>query len=154
MDQTVSTKSIPLPALVERHGVGPSAAFSITQEGLEVVEAMAARGNSQKAIAAFLGMSTSVLQKLARDEAAVGLAWQRGKQQLEDELVGMLLAKARKGDTACIIYATKALLGFTDQARPQDDRPPAITINLPSSLSEADYRRMLNVTPAEVVADA
>ncbi|HPF23425.1 MAG TPA: hypothetical protein PK417_08105 [Hyphomonas sp.] len=143
---------VQLPALIERDGDGSNAAVSITASGLEVVEAMAARGNSQKSIGAFLGISATCFNKQVRDDEAVALAWSRGKQRLEDELVGLLLAKARGGDTACIIYSTKALLGFSDQQKPQEERAPAITINLPGSMSEEAYLKMINITPEK--ADA
>ena len=145
------TVSVPLPALVEHIGTGPTAEVTITEAGLEVIDAMAARGNSHATIAKTLGIGDKTLQRLRARHEAVGAAWASGRGALEDELVGHLLASARKGNIAATIFALKSMAGYSDNPRPKDDRPPAITINLPGSMTEADYRRMLNVTPA--VAD-
>ena len=145
------TTKVPLPPLVTRDGDGPTATYTVTPEGLEVIEALAARGNSEATIAKALGVGAKTFQRLRARDEAVGNAHSQGRGYLEDELVGHLLASARKGNIAATIFALKSMAGYSDNPRPKDDRPPAITINLPGSMTEADYRRMLNVTPA--VAD-
>jgi predicted DNA-binding protein (UPF0251 family) len=140
-----------LPALVEHNGTGPTAEVTVTDEGLEVLEVMARLGHSSATIAKTLGVGDKTLQRLRARDERVATAWASGRGALEDELVGHLLAYARKGNIAATIFALKSMAGYSDNPRPKDDRPPAITINLPGSMTEADYRRMLNVTPA--VAD-
>ncbi len=145
------TTQVPLPPLVTRDGDGPTATYTVTPEGLEVIEALAARGNSEATISKTIGVSVKTLQRLRARDDAVGNAYNHGRGYLEDELVGHLLVSARKGNIAATIFALKSMAGYSDNPRPKDDRPPAITINLPGSMTEADYRRMLSVTPA--VAD-
>jgi hypothetical protein len=138
--------------MIQRAGTGPTAEVAVTDEGLEVVEAMAARGNSEATVAKYLGIGHKTLQRLRAKDERVGSAWASGRGVLEDELVGHLLVLSRKGNVAATIFALKSMAGYSDNPRPKDDRPPAITINLPGSMSEEAYRRMVDVTPG--VADA
>jgi hypothetical protein len=141
------TSSVPLPPLVLRDGEGPTATFTVTPEGLEVIEALAARGNSEATISKTIGVSVKTLQRLRGRDEAVHNAYAQGRGYLEDELVGHLLTAARKGNIAATIFALKSMAGYSDNPRPKEDRPPAITINLPGSMSEEAYLKMINVTP-------
>lgn len=138
-----------LPPLVLREGEGPTAEISVTDDGLEVIEALAARGNSEATIAKTIGVSPKSLQRLRGRDERVHAAYASGRGVLEDELVGHLLKLARKGNVAATIFGLKSMAGYSDNPRPKDDRPPAITINLPGSLTEEAYRQMVDVTPDE-----
>lgn len=144
VERTVADR---LPALIERQGTEPTAEVHVTDEGVEVIEALAARGNSAATIAKHLGIGDKTLQRLRAKDERVANAWTAGRGALEDELVGHLLNAARKGNIAATIFALKSMAGYSDNPRPKEDRPPAITINLPGSMSEEAYLKMINITP-------
>jgi len=68
---------------------------------------------------------------------------------LADELTHLLLSHARNGNVVAAIFLAKARCGWREGELPAGaaDRVN-VTINLPGALSEAEYRRMVDVTPA------
>jgi hypothetical protein len=127
---------------------GPAHEVRITRAGYQVIERLAIAGLSDAAIAASLRVSPKTWRALVDRDDRVREAIATGRATLETELVGELLARAKAGGTAELIFATKALLGFRDQGPPPDRvaaGPVTISISLPPAMSRDEYLRSLAI---------
>ena len=129
--------------LISRAGRGKTAPVTITQDGLEVIEAMAAEGQDQRTIAKRLGINHQTFNNLRKTRPEVELALERGHAALGDELTHHLLNAARSGNIVAMIYLTKARLGWREGDTPE--ARPNITINLPDSQTPEAYLRAIRV---------
>lgn len=136
-------------ALVTR-GRGPGRPHSITADGRDVIERLAAAGASLETIGAALGISSATISECARRDPEVQDALDRGHGALETELVGHLLQHARDGNVTAAIFLLKGKRHWRDSTpvEPKTDRPN-ITINLPAAASPDEYASMIDVTPAQ-----
>ncbi|MFC3100667.1 hypothetical protein [Altererythrobacter lauratis] len=130
-------------ALTTRTGRGKTAPVTITQDGLEVIEAMAAEGQDQRTIAKRLGIDRKTLDVIRKARPEVDEAFERGLAALGDELTHHLLNAARNGNIVAMIYLTKARLGWREGDAPE--AKPNITINLPDSQTPEAYMRTIRV---------
>lgn len=151
----LSTSATPDLKLVKRGGARRQTL--ILPNGLEMLEAAAARGLSQAAAASLLGLSngsgSSTLTGCFKAQPEAREAWDRGLAKLEDELTGLLLREARKGSIAAIIFGLKNKAGWSDNG-PRDTGPREthvkITLNGASSREDWASRRALLTSGAEV----
>lgn len=148
-------KTIPAPAPITRalpvatgplirHEVntdGPPRII-ITDDGLHLIEALAADGAPQTKIAADLGVGLSKFKKLlAEEESAERMAWERGRAELEHEIAGLLLRAARKGNIIAAIYYSKAQLGWSEQ--PTITNQVGVQIVLPDSMDRDSFAKRI-----------
>ena len=116
---------------------------TISPEGCAFIRAAASNGESQSLIAARLGISKTTLQQLFKRDEAARLAYEFGHSEMEAELVGLLVAAARKGSFIPALFLLKSRHGYQEGAP-----PPATTnnivITLPGAMSEADYLTAVN----------
>lgn len=111
------------------------------------MESLAASGHALADIARHLGISKSSLSEMRKRDEQVAAALERGRARLETELTGLLLAKARKGDTVSLLFALKCLCGWRETG-PADTGPKVnVQINLPAAMSEADYTKLIDALP-------
>ncbi len=124
----------------------------VPQRDLHVVEELAAKGCREKDIARGLGMAQHTWTKCLHEQPEVKDAFDQGRQRLHDSLVNRLVQLALKGNVACLIYATKVLLGYKESDGSPDQRP-IVNINLPgaaASLEEWQKQRALTVQAERV----
>jgi hypothetical protein len=107
---------------------------ALTAEGLALVESTSREGGSQGLIASRLGIALSTLKQVMERTEAARVAYEKGRAELEHELTVLLLAAARKGAVVPLLYATKALFGWSDQPSVAPTQV-GIQITLPDSLS-------------------
>lgn len=77
-----------------------------------------------------------------------------GRKIEEEELVSLLLNKARNGDLTATIFALKSRHGYRDMGTPGGgvEQRVNVTINLPPpAANEEEFSRLINVTPEVVV---
>lgn len=128
--------------------VGPGNSRRIGRRGLQIIERLAAEGHADASIARAIGLGRDAFRRHRRARPDVDEALARGRARMEDELTHVLLAKARKGDTVAAIFLLKGRCGWRDQgAPPEAGEKVNVTINLPGAMSEAEYRRLIDVTP-------
>ena len=101
---------------------------------LKLITADAARGCREKDIARTLGMSAPTWVKCLAEQDEVRAAFDAGRQLLHDALIGKLYERAMSGKSdACLIFATKVLLGYRENDVAVEFRPQ-INITLPGAL--------------------
>lgn len=125
-----------------------SALIKLGRGDYSLVVDLAKKGCSEATIAKSLFVSPATFRALkARDEDLAD-ALAIGRAHLHDELVSMLVTKARNGDTTALIFACKSLLGFRDHGPDTNTAPVnVVNINLPAARSPEDYARVVDVTP-------
>ncbi|MEO1015359.1 MAG: hypothetical protein AAFX08_09270 [Pseudomonadota bacterium] len=127
--------------------------FSITDAGVEEIRRCAAEGMTLETIAKRLGITGPTFRKMRKRDPRVDEAVELGYSQMEDELVGGLMARFRQGmlnpkDRGAITAAIFLLRGRRGY---QGDKVPAhITINndnrtqtiqLPTQMDMDEYRK-------------
>ncbi|MEM1150006.1 MAG: PaRep2b protein [Pseudomonadota bacterium] len=117
----------------------------IGERGLRIIEQMARDGNSKATIAKALRIGTRTLERRASDDLRVAEALERGYSAMEDELVDILMCRARdpshKGGVTAAIFLLKARRGYEGTKTPAH-----ITIN--------DNRRQTMLLPSADDMDA
>lgn len=111
----------------------------ILPNGLEYLEAAAARGLSQAAAAALLGISDRTLHACFEAQPESREAWDKGLAKLEDELTGLLLKQAREGSIAAIIFGLKNKAGWSDNGPRTAPTETRISITLPAPMTREQY---------------
>jgi len=131
--------------LVKRTPRNGKAKTSLTDGGLERLEALAGAGNDQRTIAKELGIAWSTFRDLRDRDEAVQEALARGQGTLADELTHHLLKAARGGNVVAAIYLTKARLGWVEGQVPDGAPKTAVQVNIqiPRAMSDAEFQRMV-----------
>lgn len=107
------------------------------------------RGVSEVRFARSLGINYRTWMRLRDDDERIASALVENRKVEEDELVALLLDKARDGETTSLIFALKSRHGYRDQGAPQAaaDARVNVVINLPAaSASAEDYARTIEGT--------
>ncbi|WP_188449905.1 hypothetical protein [Sphingomonas psychrolutea] len=104
------------------------------------------RGVSEVRIARGLGINFRTWQRVRVEDERVGSALAETRTLEEDELVSLLMDKARGGETTAIIFALKGRHGYRDHGTPTvaAEARVNVTINLPAaSATVEDYARVI-----------
>ncbi len=107
------------------------------------------RGVSEVRIARSLGINYRTWMRLRDDDERIAGALAESRKIEEEELVAVLLDKAREGETTSLIFALKSRHGYRDQGAPQAaaDARVNVVINLPAaSASAEEYARTIDGT--------
>ncbi|NVE95892.1 hypothetical protein [Altererythrobacter lutimaris] len=122
----------------------------IGREGVSIIERMAREGMALATIAKRLRMSRTTLNEIRKRQPEVEEAIERGYSGMEDELVDLLMLRARNlehpGGTTAAIFLLKSRRGYEGTKTPQhltvinnDHR----TISFPSAKDMDEYRRRI-----------
>lgn len=106
------------------------------------------RGTSEVSIARSLRINYRTWCRVKAEDEEIASVLAETRRMEEDELVTMLIDKARTGDTNAISFALKSRHGYRDHgtAPGGNDKRVAIQINLPGpTASLEDYQRMIAV---------
>lgn len=139
------------------HAPGPGSggvAYTINQNGLELITELASQGNATATIAAHLGMSPTTLNRLRKSQPAVEAALALGLGTLQDELVDRLLAKSRDGCLVSTIYLAKARCHLFDrpyEAKSNDAPTVNLTINAP--LTDEQFGKLVHIEAVPAKAE-
>jgi len=104
------------------------------------------RGVSEVRIARSLGINYRTWMRLRDEDDRIAGALAESRKIEEEELVAVLLDKARDGETTSLIFALKSRHGYRDQGAPQAaaDARVNVVINLPAaSASAEEYARTI-----------
>lgn len=105
------------------------------------------RGVSEVRIARSLGINYRTWMRLRDEDERIAGVLAESRKIEEEELVAVLLDKARDGETTSLIFALKSRHGYRDQGAPQAaaDARVNVVINLPAaSASAEEYARTIN----------
>ncbi len=97
-------------------------------------------GVSEVRIARSLGINYRTWMRLRDDDERIAGALAESRKIEEEELVAVLLDKAREGETTSLIFALKSRHGYRDQGAPQAtaDARVNVVINLPAASASAE----------------
>jgi hypothetical protein len=110
------------------------------------------RGVSEVRIARSLGINYRTWMRLRDEDERIAGALAESRRIEEEELVAVLLDKARDGETTSLIFALKSRHGYRDQGAPQAaaDARVNVVINLPAaSASAEEYARTIDGSVAQ-----
>lgn len=96
-----------------------------TEQNRALINALAKTNWTQEQIAQEVGISVDTLQKYYRDE------FDNGRKLAKYHIINSLFQKIEKGDTACIIFACKTILGMSEKqliAHSVEERLPIIDV--------------------------
>ena len=136
--------SAPVPAAPRRGPGQPK--YVVPEAAVAQVIAAIRQGKSEVSIARALGINYRTWGRLKSEDERIASALAEARKFEEDELVGLLLDKARAGDTTSIIFALKGRHGYRDQGAPQGgaEQRVNVTINLPGAQASLDdYMRTI-----------
>ncbi|WP_294217956.1 hypothetical protein [uncultured Sphingomonas sp.] len=139
--------SAPLPAAPRRGPGQPK--YVVPEASVPKVIAAIRQGKSEVSIARALGVNYRTWGRLKVEDERIASALAEARKFEEDELVGLLMEKARAGDTTSIIFALKGRHGYRDQGAPQGgtEQRVNVTINLPGAQASVDdYMRTVEGT--------
>ena len=117
----------------------------LTEVAIERVEALARTGLRQISIAALLGIGEGAWDSAIEHQPEVDAAFRRGRASLEQELAGLLIARAREGNIAATIFGLKNVAQWSDGGIRGEAAPALnVNINIPPSMSEAEFRQIID----------
>ncbi|MEN3971590.1 hypothetical protein WJS89_02800 [Sphingomicrobium sp. XHP0235] len=100
------------------------------------------KGKSEVSIARALRINYRTWMRVRDEDERIASALSETRRLEEDELVGLLMDKARAGDTTSIIFALKGRHGYRDNGTPKDgDDRVNVTINLPGANDMDSYMK-------------
>lgn len=136
-----------------KHGIMPTGGtqYEITPAGLAEIEKRARQGHGVVSIAAALGIHQTCFADLRKRDPRCQQAMDVGRDNLGNEINDRLLKKARKGETAALIFLAKGRLGWreTGPSDPNQQAAPSVNITINAPMSDTDFQKLIDVTPAK-----
>src|SRR3546814_6717778 len=123
--------------------------YVIPEEHVPKVLEACRKGASEVSIARALHINYRTWCRVRTEDEQVAAALAESRKLEEDDLVTLLMDKARAGDTTSIIFALKGRHGYRDQGAPQGggEQRVNIQINLPAAQPSMDaYMKSINGT--------
>lgn len=110
----------------------------LPRHGLELIEQLAAKGCREIDIGRAVGMSPPTWIDRKNTCPEIQAAFDSGRQRLHDELVNVLVTKAKKGDVVPLLFALKTLFNYREDAPPPEMRAQVV-INLQAAMPAERY---------------
>lgn len=109
--------------------------YLIPEHDIEAILAACRRGVSETQIARALGINYRTWMRVRTEDERISSALAETRKVEEEELVSLLMDKARAGDTTALIFALKGRHGYRDNGAPQGAADPKVnvTISLPAA---------------------
>lgn len=138
----------PIGQAVEKRATGRPP-VTLSDDAIDAAADALRSGVAETKVARALGVNFRTWQRLREEDDRLADAGAEAKKLEEEELVGVLMEKARKGEVVPLLFALKARHSYRDQgpAGPGWVSNSNVTINLPPSMSSDEYRRMIDITP-------
>ena len=126
---------------------GRTGAVSITPAGLTLVAKMAADGCALSTIAKALRIAPNTFRALRKADETLADAVEVGRAAMETELVSLLMAQARKGNTTAAIFLLKGSRGWKEGEMPKGETVPGtqINISIPQAMSKEEFAKLVEV---------
>lgn len=96
---------------LDRSGIRGPKPFAVTDKDRATVKALRAVGCTREEIASYLGISSKSVYNRFKPELEEGKAW------LKPHIASRIIAKALRGDNACMFFLMKTQYGWCDQPR-------------------------------------
>ena len=113
-----------------------------------VLQCAADRALSETAIARGLGMSYATWKRLLRDNKDAQALWREALATERDNVLQKLFERSMEGDTGAAKFLLAARHGLSENnGKDADSGRGNVVINLPSPVTAAQYKRMVQVEP-------
>lgn len=113
-----------------------------------ILECAADRALSETAIARGLGMSYRTWKRLLRDNEDAKALWREALATERDNVLQKLFERSMEGDTGAAKFLLAARHGLSENnGKNADSGRGNVVINLPSPVTAAQYKRMIQVEP-------
>lgn len=144
----------PIARAVEQRGPGAPPVVLSDEQTDAAARALRSRVPETR-IARELGVNYRTWMRLRDEDDRLSSALAEARKAEEEELAGLLIEKARRGETVALIFALKGRHGYRDQGAPPGDGGSRtnIVINLPASMSPDEYSKLIDVTPIEITGE-
>ncbi len=127
---------------------GKTGPVTITEAGLTLVRKLAADGVAISTIAKALRVNPSTFRKMRKEDEALADAVETGRAKMETELVGILMAAARKGQIVPALFLLKTMRGFVEGKPPEGAGGPLVNITIPAAMTPAEFAKVIDIEPA------
>ena len=117
----------------------PGGTVIVQPAGLELIHYRASEGSPHTQIAAALGIAPNTFRALVERDPAVREALAKGNARNEEELVGLLMEKARSGNIVASMFLLKAKHGYREGEPRESGHRPNVVIMLNAAAKEAEY---------------
>jgi hypothetical protein len=134
------------PPVVTSRGRGNK--FMLAPEHLPKVLRAIRRGASEVSIARSLGINYRTWLRVKAEDEEIASVLSESRKMEEDELVSLLMDKAREKDVSAIAFALRTRHHYRDHGSPlgQGDQKVNIQINLPAAQpSMDDYMKTIHI---------
>ncbi|MDQ2696444.1 MAG: hypothetical protein M3Z21_13935 [Pseudomonadota bacterium] len=116
---------------------------TVPQNAYDIIEKMAARGCRELDIARSIGLGDKSWPRILKEDPKAAEAFDKGRGQAHDVLMGQLFKKALDGDTACLLFALKVLFGYRENNAVETDHRVRVEFVLPGALTPGRYQQAL-----------
>lgn len=123
---------------------------TLKRHDITLATQLAAQGATLVSIAKALGVSKRTFDALRERDRRLAEAVDLGRAALQDELVSLLVKKARDGDNVALLFALKSMFGFRDRGDAPGAIAPArpavqVNVNLPRPMDPAEFAKVIDV---------
>ncbi len=128
--------------------------YIIPDKSVAAVIAACRRGVPETKLAEALGINYRTWMRVREEDERIADILVESRKIEEEELVSLLLNKARNGDLTATIFALKSRHAYRDMGTPGGgvEQRVNVIINLPPpAANEEEFSRFINVTPEVVV---
>lgn len=115
--------------------------YLVPDQHIDAVLKACRKGASEVRIARMLGVNYRTWMRVRTEDERIASALSESRKIEEEELVSLLMDKARGGETTAIIFALKGRHGYRDHGVPPSASADArvnVTINLPAAAPSLD----------------
>jgi hypothetical protein len=120
----------------------------LTDEDLTAIALVAAAGGRHADVAARLGVHKTTWNEIRKRDERAERAFERGRSELHQVLVGKLLERAKAGEVVPLLFSLKSIFSYTEgEPRDAEDARPLVTITLPAPMSPEQYARVVTLPP-------
>ena len=134
---------------------GKTGPVTITPAGLALVRKRAADGVALSTIAKALRIDPKTFRTMRKADETLADAVETGRAAMETELVGILMAQARKGGAGAIVpclFILKSMRGFVEGKPPEGSGGATVNITIPAAMSKEEFSKIVEVEAVEVEA--
>ena len=142
------TKPKTTPLVVQARTAGRK--LSITDEGMKVIEKLAANGVALGTIAKCIGMNGQTFYRLRRDNEEIASVVEVGRSALETEMVGLLVKAARKGSQIAAMFILKSMRGFKEGQAREIVNKTEINITMGKAMSQDEFNKIVEIPPGDI----
>src|SRR5262245_5098668 len=111
----------------------------LREDQLLMIAAMYGAGARHKDVARRLGIHDTRWKLTIETDPRAADAMEAGRSELHEELMGLLLSKAKAGNVPCLLFSLKVLFGYRENNPLPVEIDARVKIELPGALTPEVY---------------